>query len=159
MYVPARTVVIGVGNEYRRDDGVGPAVISVLGEGVRGRLPSGITLTVCDGDPARLISIWEHARRAIVVDAARVHPPYPGRLHRLALGDDPPLWPQPDTSSHGLGLAEAIELARALDRLPPQLVIYAVEPADTALGTGLSPPVAAAVAPLALRITNDLTPA
>jgi hydrogenase maturation protease len=157
MKLTARTVVIGVGNEYRHDDGVGWAVVARLAERAgRQPLPARTDLRVCDGDPARLITLWEATDLAIVVDAAHAHPGHPGRVHRLELdGRRLPASGGP-TSSHGLGLGEAVELARALDRLPRQLVVYAVEGADTSLGTGLSAAVAVAVEPLTDRIAEDL---
>lgn len=156
MNLTARTVVIGVGNEYRHDDGVGWAVVARLAQRAEDRpLPGGTTLRVCDGDPARLIGLWEATDLAIVVDAAHAHPGHPGRVHRLEL-DDERLPAGRRTSSHGLGLGEAVQLARALDRLPGQLVVYAVEGADTSLGTGLSEAIAAAVEPLTDRIAADL---
>ncbi|MCX5336696.1 hydrogenase maturation protease [Streptomyces sp. NBC_00140] len=147
-----RTAVIGVGNEFRRDDGVGWAVLSRLRERP---LPPDTRLATCDGDPGRLIGLWEGARLAVVVDAAHAHPGTPGRVHRLEL--DAELLPQPQTtSSHGLGLGEAVELARVLGRLPDHLVVYAVEGADSALGTGLSPAVADAVEPLVKAVEAEI---
>ncbi|WP_405653366.1 hydrogenase maturation protease [Streptomyces sp. NBC_00019] len=147
-----RIAVIGVGNEFRRDDGVGWAVLSRLRERP---LPPGTRLATCDGDPGRLIGLWEGARLAVVVDAAHAHPGTPGRVHRLEL--DAELLPQPQTtSSHGLGLGEAVELARVLGRLPDHLVVYAVEGADSALGTGLSPAVADAVEPLVKAVEAEI---
>ncbi|MFF4255119.1 hydrogenase maturation protease [Streptomyces sp. NPDC001663] len=144
----ARIAVIGVGNDFRRDDGVGWAVLAELRERAGERpLPPGTVLATCDGDPARLIGLWEGTDLAVVVDAAHAHPGTPGRVHRLEL-DAGHLAQPPRPSSHGLGLGEAVELARALGVLPGRLVVYAVEGADTALGTGLSPAVAAAVEPL-----------
>ncbi|MDX3387212.1 hydrogenase maturation protease [Streptomyces niveiscabiei] len=152
--------VIGVGNEFRHDDGVGWAVIARLREraGERGRerpLPPGTTLATCDGDPGRLIGLWDGAALAVVVDAAHAHPGTPGRVHRLAL-DRGRLAPPSATSSHGLGLGEAVELARILDRLPEHLIVYAVEGADGSFGEGLSPAVAAAVPAVARSVENDL---
>ena len=74
---PGRIVVIGVGNEFRHDDGVGPRVI----ERLRGRLPGEVELVVTDGDAVRLIEAWSGASLAVVVDAVRAEPPSPGRLH------------------------------------------------------------------------------
>ena len=59
-------------------------------------------------------------------------------------------------SSHGLGLAEAVELARSLDRLPPSLVIFGIEGTDFGLGTRLSYPVECAVREAALLISEEL---
>ncbi|KAB1140099.1 hydrogenase maturation protease [Streptomyces luteolifulvus] len=156
MRTHARTVVIGVGNEFRRDDGVGWAVISQLRMRAADRsLPPGTVLATCDGEPARLIALWEDSAVAVVVDAAHSHPGTPGRIHRLELDAGSVTQPA-TTSSHGLGLGEAVELARALGRLPARLVVYAVEGADSSLGTGLSPAVAAVVEPLAVRVEDEL---
>jgi hydrogenase maturation protease len=151
------TVVIGIGNEYRRDDAVGSAVVTALAErGARRPLPGGTSLRMSDGEPTHLVSLWENARLAVVVDAARVRPAVPGRVHRLEPADGryPPT--ARTAGSHGLGLADAIRLARHLGRLPARLVVYAVEGADFALGTGLSGPVAARVESLADHIAAEV---
>jgi hydrogenase maturation protease len=109
----------------------------------------------CDGDPGRLIALWESAALAVVVDAAHAHPGTPGRVHRLEL-DAQRLDGPRTTSSHGLGLGEAVELARVLGLLPDHLVVYAVEGADGSFGTGLSPAVAAAVDPLVTAVEDEL---
>jgi len=151
-----RVTVVGVGNEFRRDDGVGWAVVARLRERSRERpLPTGIVLATCDGDPGRLIGLWEGAALAVIVDAAHAHPGTPGRVHRLELHSGR-LEQPPTTSSHGLGLGEAVELARALGRLPERLVVYAVEGADGSFGTGLSPTVAAAVPELAVAVEAEI---
>jgi hydrogenase maturation protease len=77
--------VIGVGNQFRHDDGAGPAVI----ERLRGQLPGEVELVVTDGDAVRLIEAWSGASLAVVVDAVRADPPVPGRLHRFIVGPDP----------------------------------------------------------------------
>lgn len=149
-------MVIGVGNDFRRDDGVGWAVVSRLRERAeRGALPKGTELVVSDGDPGRLIGLWEDADLAIVVDAAHAHPGRPGLVHRIEL-EGPELRPSTQASSHGLGLGEAVELSRVLERLPGRLVVFAVEGEDHALGTGLTEPVAAVVGPLVRRIEEEV---
>ncbi len=59
-------------------------------------------------------------------------------------------------SSHGLGLAEAVELARALGQLPRSCVVYAIEGESFAVGAPLSPPVATAVADVAARLRVEI---
>lgn len=153
-----RIAVIGVGNEYRHDDGVGWAVVAGLAQRGRQRpLPRGVRLTRTDGDPARLISAWEHVHLAVVVDAAYAHPdPRPGRVHRLRPDAGLPGASRGAAGSHGFALGDTIRLARVLDRLPVELLLYAVEVADTSLGTGLSPQVAAVVGPLVQQIEEDI---
>ncbi|MFE1359857.1 MULTISPECIES: hydrogenase maturation protease [Streptomyces] len=151
-----RTVVVGVGNEFRRDDGVGPAVVARLaGRARRDPALAGVELTVSDGDPGRLISLWTGAGLCVVVDAAHAHPGCPGRVHRLEVTEGE-LPATESASSHGLGLGEAVELARALGTLPERLVVLAVEGRDAELGRGLSAPVAAAVGPVAERVSQEI---
>jgi hydrogenase maturation protease len=59
-------------------------------------------------------------------------------------------------SSHGLGVASAIEMARALGTLPRQVVVYAIEGERFGLGEDLSPRVAAAVSQLVDRVLGEL---
>jgi hydrogenase maturation protease len=146
-----RVVVIGVGNEYRRDDGIGPAILARL----PGQAAASVHLVLSDGDPARMIEAWAGASLAVVIDAVQADPPAPGRLHRIVLDQaDPPEVRQ--VSSHGLGLGEAIGLARALGRMPDRLVVHAVEAAEFGYGIGLTPGVAAAADALTSAVLRDL---
>lgn len=147
-----RTVIIGIGNEFRRDDGAGPAVVARLGGGL---LPPGVELTVSDGEPIRLIEAWRGASLAVVVDAVRGEPPSPGRLHRFELYR-PGAATANGVSSHGMGLDEAIRLALALERMPARLILHAVEVADVSQGIGLTPAIAAATNALVSAVLGDL---
>ncbi|MFY1671531.1 hydrogenase maturation protease [Plantactinospora sp. WMMB334] len=143
-------VVIGIGNEFRRDDGVGPAVVALL----RGRDLPGVRLVDCDGETGRLLELWCDADLVILVDAVRTRQPRPGRIHRRSM-HHAAVAGRP-ASSHGSDLGAAVELARALGRLPRLLLLYAVEAADTSFGVGLSPAVAAAADRLAAEVTATL---
>lgn len=144
------TAVIGVGNEYRRDDGVGCAVATAV---ERLGLP-GVRVTVTDGDPATILDGWSGAELAVIVDAVRRDPSTPGRIHRT--GAD--LLPDgaPATSSHGFGIAEAIRLGEVLDRVPRRIVILAVEAGDIGFGPGLSTAVADAVPAITQAVLDEL---
>ncbi|WP_053802126.1 hydrogenase maturation protease [Streptomyces rimosus] len=151
-----RIAVIGVGNTFRHDDGIGPAVVRRLRERAVDRpLPPSVELADCDGESGRLMSLWEGAELAIVIDAAHAHPGHPGRVHRFGL--EGPYAGPAATSSHGLGLGEAIELSNVLGRLPDRLLVLAVEGADASLGTGLTPAVAAVVDRLAATVEAEIT--
>ena len=146
-----RVVVIGVGNEFRRDDGAGPAVVASL----RGRVPPGVELLLADGEPTRLIEAWTGAALAVVVDAVLADPPRPGRVHRFVL-DRPLAGTTRTASSHGFGLDDAVRLALALDRMPGRLVVHAIEADDLSQGQGLTPLVAAAVGDVARAVLSDM---
>jgi hydrogenase maturation protease len=145
------TVVIGVGNPYRSDDGVGPAVVDLL----RGMGVPESMLARSLGETTELMDLWEDTDLAIVIDAVRAEPAHPGRVHRLVV-------PELDTgrtraaSSHGLDLGEAVELARILGRVPARLMLYAIEVSAVGLGEGLSAPVADAATHVAEEIAAQL---
>jgi hydrogenase maturation protease len=140
-------LVIGVGNPWRGDDGAGPAVARALSDA------PGIRVAECTGEPAEIMACWSGQDRVIVVDAVSAGGP-PGSIHRFSA--DSPLPVPWRHSSHGMGLAEAVELARSLGELPRQLIIYGIEPDRMADGEGLSPSVRAAVAVVAAAIIDEV---
>ncbi|MEV7871580.1 hydrogenase maturation protease [Streptomyces sp. NPDC088124] len=142
-----RVVVIGVGNPFRRDDGAGPAVI----EAVRPRVPAGTLLAGSDGEPGRLLTLWNRHDHVVIVEVVHTHPGRPGRLHTLSAERVAGLALR-SGSTHALGLGETAALAEALDRMPCSLVVHAVEGGDFAFGTGLSAPVEAALPRLIQRV-------
>jgi hydrogenase maturation protease len=81
----------------------------------------------------------------------------PGRVHRLDLSSGPlPIGFAP-RSSHAFGLAETVELARSLGRLPQCLVAYLVEGQQFATGATMSPAVTDAVEGVAERVVVELS--
>jgi hydrogenase maturation protease len=134
------TLIIGVGNADRGDDAVGLIVIRRLRRdwehGHKGSAAP-VTLIEASGEGTALIEAWRSADTVILVDA--VHSgAAPGTIHRL----DAHAWPIPTNlryaSTHALGVAEAIELARALGQLPQRLIVYGIEGYCFGTGTGLS---------------------
>jgi hydrogenase maturation protease len=144
------TVVIGIGSEFRRDDGVGPAVVARL----RRRDLPGARLEESDGEAGRLLELWHGATVVVIVDSVRAAHPRPGRIHRRSL-HHPPLAARA-ASSHAPDLGTVVGLARALGRLPRLLLLYAVEVADTSYGVGLSPAVDAAADRLVAEVARNL---
>jgi hydrogenase maturation protease len=144
------TLVIGCGNADRGDDGVGLAVA----RSVEAAAVPGVRVVTGTSDPASLMELWADVDHVIVVDAASSGGP-PGTVRRL----DPtaePVPARPAVSSHGLGPAEAVELARALGRLPARIVLYAIEAEGCAHGAPLSPAVAASAPVVAEEILTQV---
>jgi len=131
--------VVGVGRTLRGDDGAGPWVARALAA----EALEGVSVSECPGEFDALLDLWEGAEAVVVVDAVRSGAA-PGTLVRLdAVATSVPAPAGP--SLHGFGLAEAIEFARALGRMPPVLVVHGVEAARVTPGSGFSPAVAAAL--------------
>lgn len=149
-----KAMVIGIGSEFRHDDGVGPEVIRHLADL---DLP-GVTLELADGEPSRLIDLWEAAEVVVLIDAVRNTPSNPGVIHHMIV-DQPTGGDGPAASSHGLGLGDAADLAMALGRMPKRLVILAVEGHDFSAGCGLSPHVRGAVPSLVDHAVREVSTA
>lgn len=137
---PKRTplVVIGVGNPDRADDGIGPLVAARLGT-----LP-GVRVISRSSDAFTIIEEWTGAEAAVLIDAASVIST-PGRIHRIDLSVDKLPCELGLSSTHAFGLAEAIALARVLNRMPKSVVVYAVEGVCFDVGAAMTTEVAAAV--------------
>jgi hydrogenase maturation protease len=143
----ARLVVIGVGNSFRCDDAAGLEVARRL------QPTDSVQVLTREGDLASLVDLWNGAASAIVIDSASSGA-RPGTIHRFdAIAD--PLPTGLLSSTHAFGVAEAVELARALGRLPRVLTVYAIEGARFDVGLELSPEVEAAVD----RLAEELAPA
>ncbi|HEY4606662.1 MAG TPA: hydrogenase maturation protease [Acidimicrobiia bacterium] len=130
-----RRIVIGVGNPSRGDDGAGLEVARRVRT-----VPTSEQITGSYG----LIDLWQGYEDVVIVDAARSGAPA-GSVHRFDVEDRPLPQGLLATSSHSIGVAETIEMARKLGRLPRRLLVYGIEASDVALGSGLSPEVAGAV--------------
>ncbi|HEY7720045.1 MAG TPA: hydrogenase maturation protease [Pedococcus sp.] len=149
-------LVVGLGRPDRGDDGVGSAVaravaaLALPGVEVREEL-----------DPTDLVALWDGRCCAVVVDAVRSGRP-PGTLVVLEAGADAE--PLPESawagsgrgSTHALGLAAAVELARVLHRLPARVRVVGVEAAGFDHGAALTPGVAAAVPAAVGAVTTAL---
>ena len=141
-----RAVVIGIGNTFRRDDGIGPAVAA----DIAGRELPGIRVLSCPAEPTAILDAWQGATRAVLIDAAVGD--RPGRVRRSGVDE---LAESRPVSSHDLDLRQTFELGRALGRVPSSITVVSVDVADTGHGEGLTPAVAAAL-PEAVRAVLDV---
>jgi hydrogenase maturation protease len=149
--VPSLPLVIGLGNEHRRDDGCGIVVARRLGPRLGGRA----TVVELEGEATRLLDLWAGREVVLVVDAVRSNAPV-GTVRRFRVEGASLPAPLASTSTHGLSLAEAVALGSALGRLPPQLIVYGIEVEDLRIGVGLSARVAEAATSVADRIEHEL---
>lgn len=144
--------LIGIGNRFRRDDGAGLEVVRRL----RLAHPPGVVLIEQEGEPASLIEAWSTADEALVVDGISSGS-MPGRLHRFDVTEAPLPAEIFNPSTHAMGLPEAVELARELDRLPGRLVVYGIEGESFEAGEGLSDPVQKTVEKLVMDLYHELS--
>ena len=145
------TTVLGVGNQWRRDDAAGLEVARRLDR----ELPRGVRVLEREGEPTGLLDAWQGEREVVLVDAVSSGAK-PGTVHRL----DAIAAPLPAelfrASTHHMSVADAVELGRALGRLPERLELYGIEGADFGAGSGLTPEVEHAVERLAAELRERL---
>lgn len=145
-----RRVVLGIGNPARGDDAVGRHVIRLLG----GAAPRDVALLELDGEATALLRCLEGAAAAVIVDASHSGAAA-GTIQRFDAGRAPLPQAAFGLTTHGFGLAEAIELARALGQLPQLCVVYAIEGAVFDHGAPLSPAVVQAATAVAAEIRGE----
>ena len=109
----------------------------------------------CAGGTTALMEAWQGEPVVVVVDAMSSGAPA-GTVRRLDASRGPLNVELFRGSSHGLGLAEAVELARSLGQLPPSLVIFGIEGTNFGPGTRISYPVECAVREAVLLISEEL---
>ena len=144
-------LVIGVGNAYRGDDGAGIVAARKL---AAQRLP-GVRVMELNGEGTSLVEAWKDVPSVLLVDAVSSGA-VPGTIHRFEAQAGPISKGLKHRSSHSFGVAEAVEVARALGRLPPRLVIYGVEGKNFSPGHNLSPDVEKAVGQVVGRLVSEL---
>ncbi len=145
------TRVIGIGNPDRGDDGAGRAAARRLRE-----LAPDAEVLERNGEATALLAAMEGAARIFFIDAC-VSGAAAGTIRRFDLAEAPLPPLRPGVSSHGFGLAEALQLAAALGQMPARCVVYAIEGAQFEHGAPLSAPVMAAVEEAARRLCTELS--
>ena len=149
--VKNRTLILGVGNPFRRDDGIGPAVIS--------RLKSeneleGIDLLDGGTDGLSLIEYIKGYEKVLIVDAVDMGM-VPGEV-RVFSPDEAKLKIKTDVlSTHGFGLAEVIGLMGTLE-MKTDLRIIGIQAKDVTFGEGLSPEVSSKIEEILELVKENL---
>ncbi len=140
-------LIIGCGNRQRGDDGAGVLVAERLGT-------LGIEAKTCLGEASELMEAWSGADEVILIDAVATGAAA-GTVH-VWNGQLPIARRRSSSSTHGMGVAEAIALAHTLDRLPAHLRVYGIEGKRFEVGTNVSPEVMHAVEEVVRRIANEV---
>ena len=121
---------------------------------LEGRLPRDVVLAVAR-TPLDLTDHWSGHDFAIVIDAVRGVDP-PGTVSVVQVGKSPIAPTTGPGGTHGLGVAEVVELARATGSLPAQVTLVGVAAEQFALGAPMSPAVAASVEHAAATVLDLL---
>ena len=150
MQTSPSLLIIGIGTDYGCDDAAGLIVARAL---KAKRLPNCVILEQ-SGEGARLIEAWQGFQSVFLIDAVASRAKA-GTVYRF----DAQAQPIPTSvfarSTHAFGVAEAVELARVLNQLPPSLTVYGIGGKCFAAGTGLSPSVARAAKKVAEQLAQE----
>jgi len=142
-------LVIGVGSEFRGDDAAGLLAVRRL------KTVPGIRTVEHTGDGLSLMDHWRSADHVVVVDALKSgHEP--GTVYRFEATEGAVPGDAGWISTHAPGVAEGIETARALGRLPATLTVFGIEADCVDPGRGLTPAVATAVDDVTRAILDEL---
>ena len=146
------TLIIGLGNPLRGDDGVGVRVVQTL---ATYDLPPNIRVIDGGTQGLGLVNLMEGQQRVIIVDAADIGTS-PGQFVRFTLPEARLLGDEESLSIHAAGLREALLLAQALDMLPPEVIIYGVQPLTLAWDSTLSSSIEAGLPSLTSAILAEV---
>lgn len=138
-----KTLVIGIGNPLRGDDGLGWRAAQALAE-----MPLGADVDVlaCHGLTPELAERLAEAEHALFIDAdARAAPGHVRCAPLVAAA-------APEAFSHHLEPAALLALTQQLYGRSPKAHLISLGAADFAARDGLSPQVAAALPSLLLRV-------
>lgn len=147
--------IIGLGNGFRGDDGVGNLIARQL---LSHQSPA---VSIIEGGLAglNLLDEMKDTHKLILIDAVSSQSEV-GTIHRFTFPLDSEkirmlTWSTSSTSSHSFGLGEALTLAETLGVLPPHVVIYGIELGTIQAGEALSSSVADAVHRVVNRIALE----
>ncbi|MHB8894751.1 MAG: hydrogenase maturation protease [Candidatus Geothermincolia bacterium] len=144
------TVIIGIGNLIKSDDGVGVHAVRQL----EGRVPDGVRLVEGSVYCADLFCFLEGAGKAIFIDAIHAEDA-PGAIFRFS-PDDVKQKASVPLSIHDFGLYELIQTARLMGQCPDDITIFAVQVEHTEFGLELTGAVAAAVPRVCELVLTEL---
>ncbi|MCK5285552.1 MAG: hydrogenase maturation protease [Alphaproteobacteria bacterium] len=145
-----KLLIIGIGNRMRCDDSAGPETIDILKE----KLSIEADFLEERGEPASIMESWKGRDKVILIDCVIAGKP-PGHIHYLDLSNTPLPDEMGKTSSHAFGLAEAVELSRAMKKLPKKLFFYGIEGGKIDIGKEISPAVKTAINTVTERIQKQ----
>jgi hydrogenase maturation protease len=142
--------ILGVGSPSGDDQAGWLTVDALLAAEVQS---TEIDIQKLDRPGAHLITLLDDVARVILIDAMQSHEPV-GHIRHFSAAD----WPayRHGLSSHGLGMLDALALARELGGLPSRIDLYGIEIGAANPGEPASSEVRAAAQQLARRIAADL---
>ena len=137
-----------LGSRFRGDDAVGPLIADRL-------RAAGATVLDCDDEPTRLLDAWAGLELVVIVDAVSSGA-VAGTVHRVDPGDGPLPGDLGLASTHAFSISDALELGRAVGRVPQRVIVIGVEGAAFGMGDPITAEVEAALDGVAESVLAEL---
>lgn len=149
-------VVVGCGNLYRNDDGVGVRAVHQLRADWAAAMPPGLRLFDAGTGGMELMFQARGAHGLIIIDACRSGSP-PGAIFRVP-GSEIGSLHQPSFNLHDFRWDHAVHAGRRIfgAHFPSDLTVYLVEAADLGLGDELSAPVQGALIEVCRQVNEHI---
>ncbi len=146
--------VLGIGSPFG-DDQLGWEVVKLLQQkaSLRHYIPHQLHLTCCDRPGMYLLELMRHAKTVFLIDAVITGATI-GTLHCFKNEDIKDL--SSTLSTHGLGIAEAMQMGAVLQELPKHITLYGAEIEGIQQPFSLSNPIKDAIESLAQRLETDI---
>lgn len=153
-----KTIVVGLGNPFLTDDGVGVIAAYHLQEQFKEN--PNVYITEASVGGIRLMELLTGYDNAIIIDALMVDQNViPGKIHKWTLEDLEQISPtQHSASAHDTSLVTALQMGAQLGmKLPEEITIYAVEVTNVLdFSTNPTPEVADAIPEVVKMVIQEL---
>jgi len=147
--------IIGVGNPFRKDDGIGIVLLEKLIE-KKDDLPQDIEYIDGGTGGMNLLHILALFDVALVIDAVKLNG-CPGESKLFKSEDVRSKKSSINISTHESDVLKIINLSKELGEIPDQLFIFGVQPKDVSQGDNLSPELQKSIPLLTSNLKNEIT--
>jgi len=151
-----KTLICGLGNKLKRDDGIGPYVIEELGKQA---LPANISLADFGTSGFKCALEIGKYDKVIFIDAIKAGK-QPGEIHKITPNKED-LLDSPSLSSFAVSLHESdleriLATATLIENYPKEVVIIGCEPKDISFGLTLSEEVSKAIGKIITLVLKEV---
>jgi hydrogenase maturation protease len=147
-------VVLGLGNPLMGDEGVGVALVQAFARNAAEY--QAVDFVDAGTGGLSVLHQFEGRTKAILVDCALMGEP-PGTIRRFTPDQVASVKPISGLSGHEGDVLRIIQMAKALEQCPAEVVLFGIEPERIESGAGLSDPVAGRWPEYVRLISAELT--
>lgn len=152
MTASPHILILGIGNLWRGDDAAGRHAAQRLAEQI---FSPAITVREVEGEGAAVMEALEGPDAAILIDAVESGAP-PGTVHRWDVSTESMNARFLRCSTHNFSVHDAVEMARALGKLPSRVFVFGIESKEFSPGQGMSPEVETSMGELVAQVLDQV---